>query len=431
MATTAITDPDYPAYGIDTLIGLAPKYFAGVGHGRNATADLLRRWAADSACDHQQVVLAGYSQGAMVMHQLAAAMWQPKGILPNSDAQIIPRVAGVVLISDPDRTGNDASEKPIEPSPAGRGVDYFFTHPNPNLGLGVLAWKDKVFTLCIDNDPVCAFEGPGDLNDEQFALHSTYEQSPNLATAARAIKLGFADDTPALDQNSLTVTTIKGQTIAHKLRATTGRGCTVQWTVPAPNKMPNGTWLTSGGTISGKPITTGTFRIGVVARSICGPGRAIKSASADITMKVLRDDPAATYGSFCPPGTPLEVTFPPLVIGQPYDEIWHPQFLDTCKPGNQVLIYDTVHLDEFGMQILPDNHPWPTPYDSPDQGRKNFGFRVVGVPGLPRNEFYVKGSPIMANLVLRWCATGPQVRTCRDVQQEFRIRIPTQVPAGF
>jgi hypothetical protein len=90
----------YGADHVQTLSHDIPKYFRDLGTGVSQTMSELTTQAA--LCPEQEIVLAGFSQGAMVMHrvlhQLAGA---------PADAPILSRVVAAVLIGDGDQVPYD------------------------------------------------------------------------------------------------------------------------------------------------------------------------------------------------------------------------------------------------------------------------------------------------------------------------------------
>lgn len=91
---------NYGADHVQTLSHDIPKYFRDLGTGVSQTMSELTKQAA--LCPEQEIVLAGFSQGAMVMHrvmhQLAAT---------PADAPILSRVVAAVLIGDGDQVPYD------------------------------------------------------------------------------------------------------------------------------------------------------------------------------------------------------------------------------------------------------------------------------------------------------------------------------------
>ena len=97
--TVEIVSVNYAANHVRTLIANPAKYFAGLGAGVTWAQKLLL--ARASRCPRQLVVLAGYSQGAMVMHRvLQAAQLQ-------AASTVLPRVTTALLIADGDRITHD------------------------------------------------------------------------------------------------------------------------------------------------------------------------------------------------------------------------------------------------------------------------------------------------------------------------------------
>jgi len=143
------TEPLYPAYGIvvgDPLFEETKKVIPGVtGYKVNypasfeptsksaGTADVLAHLAAQSkACPSQSFVLAGYSQGADLMHSAGAQ-------IPPA---LYPRIIAIVLFGDPGNRGPNVT------SPLGGIIPPF---PDE--------LAQKVKENCEKGDPVCTNSG--------------------------------------------------------------------------------------------------------------------------------------------------------------------------------------------------------------------------------------------------------------------------------
>ncbi|WP_310649869.1 cutinase family protein, partial [Gordonia amicalis] len=163
MSTTAVTD-GYPAEAVTVLTGTASpptppnafKFLGGLQAGVDATKGLLWRWANDPACTKQRLVLAGYSQGAMVMHRAARSLEGLAGLgLQN-------RIDGVILIADGDRKGDDANVHHIGNAPGDNGGGIARLYPplgGSDLGSFSWEWKNRIASICKAGDPVCSFIG--------------------------------------------------------------------------------------------------------------------------------------------------------------------------------------------------------------------------------------------------------------------------------
>ena len=165
------TPVDYPATSVSVLLqpgGLA-TYLTSVNQGVLALLNTLLGAAA--SCPSQSVVLFGYSQGAMVVHEALDAAQTVWPALLN-------RVVGVGLIADPLRLGG----RPYEfgtASAARQGIGLAFNlAPPTDLPAAVRAHTRSV---CNAGDPVCAF----DLFNLQISVHTSY------STNGYALVTGF------------------------------------------------------------------------------------------------------------------------------------------------------------------------------------------------------------------------------------------------
>lgn len=181
---------DYPAHSTERLTRprldsqdlwgyweQAKSYFDGLDKGVSETVRLLKD--AARKCPTQHVVLAGYSQGAMVM-QRAAARLQADG-----RTDIVARIAGLVLFGNGDRPP-DAGTR-IEGSPragaAGQGIAQAFgKHPPVPRNLTERTWD-----VCSKNDLICDWRGAWSIKNrsEALAVHGTYGKWKSNETTAK------------------------------------------------------------------------------------------------------------------------------------------------------------------------------------------------------------------------------------------------------
>ena len=168
---------DYPAAGISTLLGdiATPLdnhwgYFESVGEGQIALLEVL----GDSAlhCPDEQWILAGYSQGALVINQ--AGMYLTT--YPN-------RVAGILMIAEPTRTPYNGRTNHGTAHSGGRGISQAFnTYPSneypPEL-------DSVTVDVCMESDIVCDYSNwliSLLLPQAGAAVHTSYPEA--LITAA-------------------------------------------------------------------------------------------------------------------------------------------------------------------------------------------------------------------------------------------------------
>ena len=135
-------------------------YLASINDGVNKTVSALQ--AIGSACsNYRQIVLAGYSQGAMVIHRALAKL----ATTPTGKA-ILTRVVGVILLADGDRVSRSGTgllgTGGHSASAAAVGIATSL-HFNP-VGDVTAAVRAKTLSVCDRNDLVCDFRGVSDLS---------------------------------------------------------------------------------------------------------------------------------------------------------------------------------------------------------------------------------------------------------------------------
>jgi len=166
----------YDTSSVLTLLTDPAQYFANLQAGVTWTFTFLSQQATE--CPNQQIVLAGYSQGAMVMHR----------VLHELGTAILSRVSAAVLIADGDQVPNDTD------------VTRYGTAPLSAEGIGLLlpalsgsstapfsaAAGSLVLSVCNTGDIVCdANAVPSDFNPGGVAVHLDYTGTPPVLSAAQ------------------------------------------------------------------------------------------------------------------------------------------------------------------------------------------------------------------------------------------------------
>ena len=139
----------YPA--LDVPKSLRPSswqnFLAGFGPGVEKTIDILN--ARLILCPNERIVLAGYSQGAMVMHRVVLRLAERGRI------NILNRISGVILIADGDRLNHDNHVRYGSAGELFRGVAHEF------LPVGAINRKfpanmaSRIHSVCNARDIVC------------------------------------------------------------------------------------------------------------------------------------------------------------------------------------------------------------------------------------------------------------------------------------
>jgi hypothetical protein len=272
-ASNVQADPlDYPADPVPSFTQLfsggVAAYFTDLSSGvTQAMSDLTKQAAS---CPSQEIIIAGYSQGAMVMHRVLHQL--------AADPQILSRVAVAVLVADGDQVSDDHEVMDGSAFPWAYGVgqvDTKVSGSSPAMfgsGLG-----SRVIRVCNFGDLVCDFGTAvdklflravlHDLNLKDYAegikIHTSYPGSKPLTQAAGqaakdAQKLSYYGGT-------LTVTGTASQPISASAVVLGGKA---PLTVFAGlDAVPS--WLSLGisgnntVTIGGTPPSAGTWRFDV------------------------------------------------------------------------------------------------------------------------------------------------------------------------
>ena len=170
---------DYPAVeapGAEGGVGAWMNFMSSVDAGTNALADQYHAFAAQ--CPTSKVVLAGYSQGAMVVHRNLSKI--------GGD----PNVTAALLIADGDRRPDDATLNfgTVDSVPGrGKGAaqDWpILAHAPSQLPADIAA---KTISVCDLNDAVCDYRDidttPAEYQ-QQVVVHTSYARSAGLPWTA-------------------------------------------------------------------------------------------------------------------------------------------------------------------------------------------------------------------------------------------------------
>lgn len=159
----------YPAAAVQTLVGVSTNhvFFDSLDQGVGETLTFLQQRA--QKCDDygEQYVLAGYSQGAMVMHRVLWQLTNPDHQNARWASQVLPRLDGILAIADGDRVAYQGGISYGTAGPDGEGVwwtwgggaRYKPVHASvPDLP----EWPAGRFhSVCDRGDVVCDFNHTG------------------------------------------------------------------------------------------------------------------------------------------------------------------------------------------------------------------------------------------------------------------------------
>nr|WP_245905810.1 cutinase family protein [Mycolicibacterium palauense] len=156
---------DYPAAPVPLDGGLGGwlDFLGSVGDGTDATAEQFAAFTAQ--CPDTKVVLAGYSQGAMVVH---------RNLYDLADD---PQLAAALLIADGDRlpadTTVDLGSAAMSPGMGVAQEHSFLASANtatlpPQVGA-------RTISVCDAGDPVCDYDpDTTELSPSELAIHTAY-----------------------------------------------------------------------------------------------------------------------------------------------------------------------------------------------------------------------------------------------------------------
>jgi virginiamycin B lyase len=173
--TLDIVPVRYDSTDVETLVLDHARYFANLGTGVKWTLSKLSEMA--TACPRQQIVLAGYSQGAMVMHRVVHML--------GTKTQILSRVSAVVLIADGDQVPRDNVTRfgTAPPSALGAGLYFPAVSGSGKAGFSTVTGP-RVLSICNTGDIVCDTK-PSDLVQGGVHIHLHYAGTAPVLMAAR------------------------------------------------------------------------------------------------------------------------------------------------------------------------------------------------------------------------------------------------------
>lgn len=139
------------------------KYMRSVSEGTTATEALVKTLAA--RCPDTDLILGGYSQGAMAVHQ-AELNLRDEGSIDALDA-----IAGTILLGDGDRVSQSSAHLVGTSPPEKEGVRTYAHTIEPRD----VADPELTVNICDANDPVCDFDPSRLLNFPRFKrVHTEY-----------------------------------------------------------------------------------------------------------------------------------------------------------------------------------------------------------------------------------------------------------------
>jgi len=260
-----LTGAEYAAHHVASLVvdKLTPKnpYFDGIAKGVGATERLV--WDHYRACPGERIVLAGYSQGAMVMHRVVLQLRQ-------DHPETLNRIDGVVLIADGDRVRKTKTNLIGTAGLDGIGIQRWTSTASPPADItGSIA--SRTWSICAKWDIVCdtaakSFWLPNPMPDGvDIHVGSAYKDSPWIRQVARQVAGEIrATPKPATLQ---TMTGTVGEPVNSRLTADVAHNYSLHWRLVLGATLPNGLTLASNGDVSGSPTGAGEGYAAVQVRS--------------------------------------------------------------------------------------------------------------------------------------------------------------------
>lgn len=254
MTSDALDVTEYPARAVHSIGN--PKiridgYLRGIKEG---TAAAMRRIEAQTArCPDQRIVLAGFSQGAMVMHRVAVEI--PRQFGP----QVANRVDGVVLLADGYRLRN-AKETILGSAPRLRsGIAGALPGGPGRISAPVV---NNTWSVCVRNDLVCDFQAekmlgvrnwrllPAGIEGTKIHLAEHYKSGTLVDQAADNVAEQIREVAKARDA---VLSSEVGETVTRQLVADTGPTFALTW------RFAPGASVPAGLTMSNTGLVTATF----------------------------------------------------------------------------------------------------------------------------------------------------------------------------
>jgi hypothetical protein len=183
--TFQATSVPYHAYSVWKLATNQAAYFQDLGAGVSWTMTYLAQQA--QTCPDQQIVLAGYSQGAMVMHRVLHNLYSTP-----ADQPILSRVDAAVLIGDGDQVPFDNEVRDGSAWASADGVGQLLPALSHSSSVPFdSSLSNIVLRVCKRGDIVCDYQTSLALYGipKGIAIHLSYTKSkPLLQAAAQAAR---------------------------------------------------------------------------------------------------------------------------------------------------------------------------------------------------------------------------------------------------
>jgi len=274
---------------------LRKKYLRGISEGVDHTVEFLN--ARHKRCPSEKVVLAGYSQGAMVMHRVVFRLNQLGA--KRHGHRLRDRVIGVVAIADGDRTAGQSGRHYGSKGPARKG----------DFGVGFAEWASGVKTKYpprakrLPDWVVARFHSVCDAGDIVCDFSKVKAPRKGLVIHTKRYgrkHVGVSNAVAAVVKNTRRLKPVPAFTIVDRAlpAAKAGHAYSRQLTAknaPGPYRwtvrgLPAGFTMTTTGRITGSPTRPASWTFKVGATDKHG-----QTTWQDVTLRVVRPvEPAST-----------------------------------------------------------------------------------------------------------------------------------------
>lgn len=256
----------YPAHGVPDVLLTNPRaYFKGLDTGFTNTTDFLKRRV--KTCPSEHYVLAGYSQGAMVMHRVLTWL-RTKAIIPAG------RLDGALLIADGDRRSDGKEVRRGSAPKSAVGVTWrtaanLWTTHDAGSDTFPGSWGTRIQSICDDHDAVChasywaGAPNPGAAIRRLVAgsvVHGTHYRGDSATRAAAVAIAARIMARPAVPAMQIVTTELPDATVGEPYTTqlqTAGGVAPYDYIVTGDSLAPPGLELAHDGTLSGTPTLAG------------------------------------------------------------------------------------------------------------------------------------------------------------------------------
>lgn len=235
-------------------------------------------------CPDQQVLLAGYAHGAAVVHRVLGAL--------QGHPDILSRVAGAALVSDPDRLARSAAALVGAPA-AGPRRSGVFAVVGTVADVPPATSTFAVVNVCTARDLVC--DPVNNPAKEALRLARSYHTGTGArlvrAAAGTVWRLALLRPVPRPEIQVATGEVDRPLSLQLTVDVLPEAAAGVEWT--DAQQLPPGFTLTAGGLLTGTPTSYGTWNITYVVR---GTEPVTTGASGVVVLTVAPESSGVSAG---------------------------------------------------------------------------------------------------------------------------------------